>query len=434
MNTLLQKTNRIEIAGIGFLLFFFIYGIHFTFLPAYTSQLIALGILTWWGFRLIGNPDFEFRIDSASQFLFTLWFILFVWVVFRTVHSGFRDFGFFVNIFLLFVQVFTGSLFFSAWFFRRGFSFDFMIRIIQLVIVVQAFFIIVYFLSPAFKEFTLRFIPEGGNVPALHPFRSRGLTHQAGASLAAFQATGMLLSTYLITKRISWKWTVFDVLSIVILLGSVMLTGRTGFVILPFLLAYFGFYILFKKGLPRKIAYSGLLLPLFGIGGFIAVQYIFQTFTGVDADTDIFRTIGRWMFGEFQDLGETGGSRTIDVLIEEHWFFPDRVSVLLFGDPNTYLVNRINSDIGIIRRIFGIGVVGISLTYLLVASFFYRMAGTTVNVSERLLVLCFGAWLFVLELKEPFVTDLRFATLYMMMFCYICLLPVQKFNRVKLSE
>ncbi|MEX2347526.1 MAG: hypothetical protein WD604_18015 [Balneolaceae bacterium] len=434
MNVFLQKVNIIEMAGIGFLLFFFIYGINFTFLPVYTSQLIALGILTWWGFRLIANPDFEFRIDSGSQFLFTLWFILFVWVVFRTVHSGFRDFGFFVNIFLLFVQVFTGSLFFSAWFFRRGFSFDFMIRVIQVVIVVQAFFIIVYFLSPAFKEFTLRFIPEGGNVPALHPFRSRGLTHQAGASLAAFQATGMLLSAYLITKRISWKWTVFDVLSMVVLLGSVMLTGRTGFVILPFLLAYFGFYILFKKGLPRKIAYSGILLPLFGIGGFIAVQYIFQTYTGAEAGTDIFRTIGRWMFGEFQQLGETGGSRTIDVLIEEHWFFPDRVGLLLFGDPNTYQVNRVDSDIGIIRRIFGIGIVGLSLTYLLVFSFFYRMAGATENASERLLVICFGVWLFVLELKEPFVTDLRFATLYMMMFCYVCLLPVQKFNRFKLSE
>lgn len=428
------RSNIFELSGIGFLLFFFIYGIHFTFLPTYTSQLIALSILILWGIKWYRSGNIELQTDRNSLYIFFLWFFLFIWILFRTVDSGFRDFGFLVNISLLFTQVFMGSLFFSIWFFKRGFSFDFMIRIIQIVIVIQGVFIIIYFLSPAFKHFTLEYIPEGGNVPALHPFRSRGLTHQAGASLAAFQATGMLLTSYLITKKISWEWTVFDIIGMVILLGSVMLTGRTGFIIFPFIAVYFTLFILFRNGVTKKMAYAGMMIPFLGIGAFFLVQFIFQTYTGTEGGTGIFRAIGRWMFGEFQDLGQTGSSRTIDVLLNEHWFFPESMEVFLFGDPNTYMVNRVNSDIGIIRRIFGIGLIGISLTYLLVFSILYQAGKSANNVSERLLILCFGVWLFILELKEPFVTDLRFSTIYMMMFCYICLMPVQKLNRFRLSN
>lgn len=433
MNKLLRGASTVELIGIGFLLFFFIYGINFTFLPVYTSQLMAIGILFFWGLKWLSNRDREYFIDGGTQLIFTLWCILFLWVVFRTVHTGFRDLGFFVNIFSLLVQAFVGALFFSAWFFKRGHSFDFMIRIVQMVIVVQAFFIIIYFLSPAFKELTLRFIPEGGNVPALHPFRSRGLSHQAGARLAAFQATGMLLSVFLLTKRVSWKWTAIDLISIIIILASVMLTGRTGLVILPFLLIYLLLYTVIKKGVTRKIIYSAVVLPVFGISAFFLIYFIFQTYTGAEG-VDIFRSIGRWMFGEFQEFGERGGSRTIDVLLYEHWFFPDRVDVLLFGDPNTYQVNRITSDIGIVRRIFGIGIIGISLTYLFVISVFYHISGTVEHLSERLLVILLGIWMFILEFKEPFVTDLRFTTLYMMIFCYICLLPIQKINLYRLSK
>lgn len=428
------QTSIIELTGIGFLLFFFIYGINFTFLPAYTSQLIALGILIFWGFKWFRNGNIELQADRNSIFIFFLWFFLFIWILFRTVDSGFRDFGFLVNILLLFIQVFIGSLFFSIWFFKRGLPFDFMIRLLQIVIVIQGVFIIIYFLSPAFKHFTLEYIPEGGNVPALHPFRSRGLTHQAGASLAAFQATGMLLTSYLITKKISWKWTAFDITGMVILLGSVMLTGRTGFIIFPFIAVYFTLFILFKNGVTKKMAYTGILLPFLGAGAFFLVQFIFQTYTGAEGGTGIFRAIGRWMFGEFQDLGQSGSSRTIDVLLKEHWFFPESMEVFLIGDPNTYLVNRVNSDIGIIRRIFGIGLIGISLTYFFVFSILYQVGYSVKNISERLLIFCFGVWLFILELKEPFVTDLRFSTIYLMMFSYICLMPLQKLNRFRLSS
>lgn len=423
-----------EKTGFGFLLFFYIYSINFTFLPAYSSQLIAAAALLFWGFTFLQKGDLEFYADRGERIVLSLWIILFLWVLLRTILTGFRDLSLLINTFLLLIQVFVGALFLTMWLFRRGFSFTSVIRFIQVIIVIQGLFIIVYFFSWDFKEFTLLFIPEGGNLPALHPFRSRGLTHGAGAKLAALQASGVLLTAYLMLKIKNRGLLIFDILCVGILMTSVFMTGRTGFFIIPVVLAFYFVYMLGKNLIPKKIVIAGVVLPFLAIGAYFLIQIIFQAYIATEFDYNVFRSFTRWAFGEFEDLATTGSSRTVDVLINQHLFFPDEAGLFLIGDPTTYELNRVDSDIGVVRRIFGIGFIGLIMTYLFVGSVFVQMYRAVPHFTERLLIVFFAIWIFVLEVKEPFVTDFRFASVYLMMFCYLCLMPLQDFNRFKLKH
>ncbi len=423
--------NLIVVGGVGFLLFFFLYGVNFTFLPLFTSQLIAFGILAGFVILFFEKKDLYLQIDESIHVVFSLWVLLFFWVLILSVTNVFQDVGLLVNVFLLFFQVFIGSLFFALWFYKKKFSFRAVMRFIQVLIVIQGVFIIIYFFSMDFKLFTLKFIPEGGNLPALHPYRSRGLTHGAGATLAAFQGTGMLITAYLIVKAQSWKWTLFDVFSLGILAASVMLTGRTGFIVLPFIIGYALIYTVYKSRISRKLLTSVLLIPAIIFGGFLMMEtYYTQLFGG----SDVFNALTRWAFGEFADLFTSGESRTVNVLFDDHLFFPDEPLLLLIGDPTTFSLYRIPSDIGLVRRLFGTGLIGVALIYMLVGFICYYSFKKATELPEKLFILVFAIWMFILEMKEPFVTDFRFASLYMIIFCFLCIAPIQKFNLIRLKK
>ncbi len=424
--------HKFKLTGVCFLLFFFLYGINVTFLPLYTSQIIALGILVSFIIYSIEFPDYFIKTDKSTQLVFSIWVLLFLWVFILSVATVFKDIGLLVNTSLLFLQVFIGSLFFALWFYRKKYTFRDVMRILQVLIVIQGVFIIIYFFSMDFKLLTLKFIPEGGNLPALHPYRSRGLTHGAGATLAAFQGTGLLITAYLIVKAKSWKMTLFDIAALGVLAGSVMLTGRTGFIIVPFIIGFVVIHVIYQSRMSRKLLTSSLIFPAIILGGFILMETVYMKYFG--AGSDAFSDLTRWAFGELGDLLTSGESRTVNVLFQEHLFFPKEPLLLLLGDPTTYSVNRIPSDLGLVRRIFGTGLIGLTLVYSLVGFISYYSMKKAPGMSEKLFILVFTVWMFLLELKEPFVTDFRFASVYLIIFCFICVAPLQKLNVVKLKK
>jgi len=419
------------IGGIGFLLFFFFYGVNFTFLPAYTSQLIAAGVLTAIVIFSFEKRELVLRTDRSIQIVFALWCLLFLWVLMLSVVTMFQDIGLLVNTFLIFFQVFIGSLFFAFWFYKQKYSFRQVMRFIQVLIVIQALFIIIYFFSMDFKLLTLRFIPEGGNLSALHPYRSRGLTHGAGATLAAFQGTGMLITAYLILKAKNWKWTLFDLLCLGLLAASVMLTGRTGFIILPFIIGFLAIYTIYKSRISRKLLTSALLFPVVIVGGFLMMETFY---TQVFGGGDVFSTLTRWAFGEFGDLLTRGESRTVNILLDEHLFFPEELMLFIFGDPTTFSLHRIPSDMGLVRRLFGTGLIGLTLIYTLVGMICYYSFKKAPELPEKLLIVVFTLWMFLLELKEPLVTDFRFVAFYLIIFCFYCIAPLQKMNIMRITK
>lgn len=427
-----HSIRRIKLVGVSFLLFFFMYGVSFTFLPLFTSQLVALGVFLGFIFYSIERSDFNLTVDRNLQIVFSLWVILFLWVFILTVGTMFKDLSLLTATLLFFIQVFIGSLFFGLWFYKEKYSFRDLMRVVQVMMLIQGVLIIIYFFSMDFKMLTVRFIPESGNVPALHPFRSRGLNNGTGANLAAFQGVGMLITSYLILKAKSWKMTLFDVMTLGILTGSVMLTGRTGAVIIPFIIAFLTLYVVYNSRISRKLLISLILFPLIILSGLLVLETVFLNYFGGGADT--FSSLSSWAIGDLERLITSGESRTIDELVNEHLFFPEEPLLFLLGDPTTYALNRIPSDIGFVRRIFGTGLIGISLIYTLVGFIFYLSIKKAPGTTEKLLITVFAAWVFLLEVKEPMLTDYRLSALYMIIFCYLCIAPIQKVNLFRLSS
>lgn len=433
VNYLCEHTIRgLKLTGIGFLLFFFIYGVKFTFLPLFTSQLIAVGILLGFVFFSIERRNFSLRVDNSLQIVFSIWVVLFLWIFVMSVSTMFKDMGLLTATTLLFFQVFVGSLFFGLWFYKERYSFRDLMRVIQVMMLIQGVFIIIYFFSMDFKMLTVRFIPEIGNLPALHPFRSRGLTNGTGANLAAFQGTGMLITAYLILKEKSWKMTLFDVTALGILAGSVMLTGRTGAVILPYIVAFIAIYVVYNSRVSRKLLVSVILFPLTIFSGFLVVEMFYLNYLG--GGTDTISALSRWAVGDITQLLTTGESRTIEVLVNRHLFFPDEPVLFLLGDPTTFSLNRIPSDIGFVRRLFGTGLIGLTLIYTLIAFILFLTVKKAPGITEKLFIIVLAFWVFSLELKEPMLTDYRLSAMYMILFCYLYIAPLQKLSLIKLSS
>lgn len=431
-----QRGKLPVLITMGTVLFFFLYSINFTFLPTYTSRLIALVALLYGGFQFAQHRRMKLAVDRGMTGLMVVWFLLFFWVTWRTMATDFQDPSWLVNTVFLLIQVAVGSLFFAWWFFKEGYSFRFLVRMIQICIVVQAGFIIFYFFSWEFKELTIRFIPEGGNVPALHPYRSRGLTHQASASLSAFQATGLLLTAYLILKAKSWKEMIPDLISACLLVGSIFLTGRSGFLMLPFVVTYVVLHVMVTRRIGKRFTTWLVALPIVLVTAFLTMELVYTQLGGWAAPWgggDAFRSMTRWTFDEYGDLVTEGRSRTTDILIQEHWFFPDEAELLFLGDPRTYDVQRVDSDIGVVRRIFGIGVIGSALTWLLVMGLLGRSINMALAPSEKIMILLFGGWIFLMEFKEPFITDFRFASVYLLFFFYLCVMPIQPAFRMRVE-
>jgi len=427
-----HSIRRMKLVGVGFLLFFFLYGVKFTFLPLFTSQLVALGVVTGLIFYSIERSDFILKVDKSLQIVFSLWLIFFVWVLTLTVFTMFKDISLLTATFLFFIQVFIGSLFFGLWFFKEKYSFRDLMRIFQFIMLIQTVFIVIYFFSMDFKLLTIQYIPETGNLSALHPFRSRGLTNGAGANLAAFQGTGMLITVYLIFKARSWKMTLFDVSALGLLAVSVILTGRTGMVIIPFILVFITIYVIYTSRISRKLLITAILLPIIILSGFLIVETVYLTYLG--GSTDTLAALSRWALGEWESLFTSGESRTINTLVNKHLFFPKDPLLLLIGDPTTYSLNRISSDIGFVRRIFGTGIIGLSLIYSLVGLIFYLSVKRAPGMLEKLFVLVLAVWIFFLEVKEPLLTDYRIASMYMIIFVYLCIAPLQKINLFRFSS
>ena len=100
-----------------------------------------------------------------------------------------------------------------------------------LATIIQSIFTIYSFFNPEFKQFILSVIAVGGNDSIKEGFRAIGLSSSSGAAFSMIQFcgvfSGLLLLKY--NKRSVFE-SIFIVLSIVIVLLSTLIIGRTGLI------------------------------------------------------------------------------------------------------------------------------------------------------------------------------------------------------------
>jgi hypothetical protein len=395
--------------------FFYLYSVSFRALPEelVTARIIALLAITVLAVRTVRTRG-QLAVDEDVLVVISLFVLYAAWIGWRTVVTGTDDFGLLTNASLLLLQVFPGALLLGRAFARRQPELRDLVLVLQTIIAAQAVLIVLSFVSWDFRLLTLKLLHAGAD-PAeeLHPFRVRGLTHGTGAKLSGFQAIGLLFSVYLLLGAKSARAVVYLTTSIALIMGSIFLTGRTGFIMLPLCAMFVVLHLAVTRQVPRGVIGAALLIPVCAIGGFIALKSIFLSGADAAASAEALARVSRWVFKEFMRYGDGSaiGSSTVASLLQHHWFLPETNRTLLFGDPATWQLHRIHSDVGPVRMVFGAGLVGAVLLYAASAALWTAAFRRTRKFADRLMLLTLLAWLVLIELKEPMLLDLRFLSL-----------------------
>ncbi len=419
-NSIFVSTRPLKLFFLVLSLFFYLYGVNFTFLPISTARIIIVIAFCYFLLTLLFKPSIIIR---RSGLLLLLIFMVFgYWVIFISIISGFRDKAILTSVILMVIHSLMGGWFFSVLFQEFKFDFRKVIFIIQIVITIQAVFILIYFVSWSFREFTFAYIPETGNIDYRENlFQSRGLTHSSGAMLSVLQSVGVLFSAYLIsTVNFRSKEFFYLLFSFGLLCLSIIITGRTGLLMLPLVFIYFTLMLFLKPGIPKNITYFSFTAPLILIASFLIFRYLYANLLGgitTSSGEDILDRIARWYLVEFFDEGRIQ-SRTF-MILSEHWFFPDNTLVLLFGDPATWGVDRISSDIGYVRMWYGIGIIGIIFYYSLLFTVFLQMVLLSKAYPEKIMISILGIYLFFIEMKEPFMFNISVNAFFILIFVYL---------------
>lgn len=90
----------------------------------------------------------------------------------------------------------------------------------------------------------------------------------------------------------------------------------------------------------------------------------------------------------------------------------------LIGNPATWSHERISSDVGYIRNIYGIGIIGVILTYTTFILLMKKTKKDSKSFEEKTLISILMYWLLFIELKEPFILREYYVFIYFVFFSY----------------
>lgn len=249
---------------------------------------------------------------------------------------------------------------------RRGI--DVVITSVFLAGVAHAAIMVIAFFVPAFSSllYSVVVLGEKGNVFVERMIRSPGLSTGGGDSLSVIQAAALVcgLVDFATFRRRSLAKQGLYVVGFVLLLISILLSARTGFVVL-----LVGIGILIVRAIASAlitlsirrtvVAKAALAMIVLAMAGPVLYSAL--------ASSEYFALMNR-AFEPVQNYLTTGrlSTSSTDRLIDTMIIVPssERVRVLGSGDFATaHTSPGVHSDIGYIRTIFGAGIVGTVLIY-----------------------------------------------------------------------
>ena len=411
---LIKKSSLLLVLG----LFFFLFSVKFTFLPAHSYQLVLLIASFYVIIDYIRNRKNLFSISSEFKIFTYLYLLLFLWIVISYGFNGFEDPYMIKKIIILFIKSILCSLIFVYIFLKFNISFKNLILYLQIIIFIQALFVIFYFFNIDFKNWTLDFIPASGNLDPRLDFRSRGLMNGASATGSLMMSFGLIFTAYLaVVSEVKKRYFFYFSISFSLILISIFFIGRTGFLIVPFVGFYFLFIYIYKKEFRTNIKIFVGYIFTYLVIGFVFLS-ILMYLNLLSIDLTKFNTVLNWVTNEINFQNGSMEIKTLTIL-SSHWFVPDDIKTFLFGNPSSFDEERILSDIGFIRILYGFGIIGSILFYGFFIFVFLKMIQKLEKIEEKLIIIIFAILLFITEIKEPFLFKVSINSFILLLFLFI---------------
>ncbi|HUH18945.1 hypothetical protein [Albibacterium sp.] len=413
---MLEETTFWKRTKLGhvFLLLFFIFSVKFLFFPLNSSRFVIAGCFA--ALLILRRNELVFYFNKSA---FKAFFILVLYALYTTtitLLNGSDNMANLFNIILILIQIAGGAYILSVFFIKE--NLNQLLYLLLLIFGIQGILIFINFIFPAYREFMFVIMPLEGNITEdnfTSIFRTRGLMQSSGASVSAYLATGLLMGAYFLTSfklsRLDRRIIIFCLIWIIV---GIVFTGRTGFIMIP--VALFAYYTLLI--INDKFNWKSLLLLVYlPIGSVLFYFLIKETYLLLQPDGEIIiRAWEKWAFDQFLDNfnGTSGRSNTLAIL-QSYIFLPDDDNHLLFGDPTSWGVIR--TDVGYIRMIYAVGVIGALLFYTGMMRLYFHVMSHGKTLSIQVLCGFLLLWQLIIEYKEPMFSHFYFtSTIALMVF------------------
>ncbi|WP_084977032.1 hypothetical protein [Plesiomonas shigelloides] len=347
----------------------------------------VIGPLSYFLFPLLIYPLLDkCRLLSYGSFflLLTLVFISLVGVFSSFLHNIGQFVHLKVAISIVFYFAFAYAIFLL--FNRNGLSFNDLVFLILLAVVLNSAVVVMQVVYPGFRSLIEGFLAPSGNIDWTEGFRYRGFASGGGASLSVLIPVAIVLALHLYSEKIIGVFVLF--LFVPILLVSLFFIGRTGFLLLPIVFASFVFFNLQKY--------------IFKVFLFFLIMIVFFLFFGETIKNFVIEQYGvgfyNYSFGFF--LGGVDGIKdegTVGIIVEFLQVVPYTFPEVLIGY-GFYGGSHFEpwTDSGYSRMFLSVGYFFGVAFYL---SFF--LIFRSVILSRKFLFLTIGIVLLVAEFKEP---------------------------------
>lgn len=384
-----KQTSLIRLFFFSLITFLYLFNIKFlaaSWMP--TGRLVFLGMLVFYGV----NSSVFLKKEIAR---YPLYFILLLFVLLYVVVQSFliqqTDFSLISKMIVFCVF----SLFMAAM--SRNFfpSIQLFLQSIALACLLQAIMVYISFFSPEYRNWLSLILVESSNIPLTNGSRVPGFSNSSGSALSLILSLGVfsLMSLYYCTSKPFQRFT-FLFGSIFILLSCIFV-GKLGL----FLSIYFIISILILESIRRPI-FAFKILIIGTITLFFLMKY---TFVG---DLGQFTYVMERSFALFMGNEDS----TLTALKSMPIPALDVNTMIGYGiTTDAKGINAAHSDVGYIQTYYALGFIFSLIFY---TSLFFYLLVKAIAVKDRpyrLLSFVLFIPLFIIELKEPFITKLGYS-------------------------
>lgn len=272
--------------------------------------------------------------------------------------------------------------------------------------VIHAGIMILLFLSKDMQSVIYEFLvlSDKGSLFVEHGTRSPGLTTGGGSALSVAQVAVMICGFCCWNFRPKLarvcKSFSFEMLCVGsgILVLSIAISGRSGFLILSIFIASLFFLSVFGLRKARRLMW-GVFSVFLSLGALFVISYSFF-------DLGDYLNF-KWVFEAYYNYQATGNvsTKSTDIIFNTMYFLPDNAMDVIFGTSNLgrgETLPYIESDVGYVRLIYAVGVVGTILIFL-PNIYFLLMAISSRKTMVNILVIILTSIQIIMNFKELFI-------------------------------
>lgn len=300
-----------------------------------------------------------------------------------------------------------------------------LVQLLYVIILLHGLLMCLQFVFPDLRDYVYRFTYAKYQLEYNKLFRMAGLTGAGGAQTSFVQGLGCLLGWFLFFCS-SYKHKIYVLFGNILLIVSIILSGRTGLIVV--FLGFFFFLFLSLFDFTEKLKLRTSHIFLFFIPFVFTMLFIGSVPDLLGDNYKYFETAFNRTFKTIIDLFETGSFEddTISAL-SKMLIIPDDFLHLLFGkssylEGNTYY--NIMTDIGYLRLVWGYGLLGLFMHIffylLLLLRIFKFKFNSFVDMYFYFLPVILIFFVFIMNTKEIFFfTRTSSHIIFIIVFYYI---------------